>query len=450
MGLFNIFQGKDEEKPQVSDATRQSSSIGQGLDDISKTDFENVRVDAAALEAKIGAEDDAISREVAQKLTELHRSRQELASISSDLTSGENLYKSSMDKIKQLSVLLSESEVQLATLKRINVENRTAQTELASLKNELERERMWAKEQEIRANTFEERHKELSGILIEARKQLTQLIEKSKLLSSKVESQEQTISQIESLRTELAKDLEKYKKDANYYRTLSEKLTEDVSVYARTSLEMEKRIDELSAANKHGKREREEMEHSLKSLVEKYNDLKADNFSTKSKLETALFEVKSTERNYSEKIKYRENELFSLRATIEELKSQLRVKEQMSTRMERDLTDWKKHAREESQKVHELELRLHDQAEELAKNREALAQSRANSDDINQRFLSALADLDKMKELNAALIRKLEEYSAVGGVPTDLDAPAAEKKRKAKQEAEMQEGEIDLSTSSKH
>ena len=137
--------------------------------------------------------------------------------------------------------------------------------------------------------------------------------------------------------------------------------------------------------------------------------------------------------SFDENIKYRENEVFGLKSTLEDLKVQLRIKEEVSRRSDRELVDLKSMITEENKRRRRLEKDIDEQARELSQNRDALVQSRQNFDDLNRRLVDAQTELRTVKTINSQQAAKLEQYSAVGGVVVDFaeEAKAVKNKKTA-------------------
>ena len=187
-------------------------------------------------------------------------------------------------------------------------------------------------------------------------------------------------------------------------------------------------MDEVHASNKRNASGRESAQNELKSLRLEYAALRDTNIEKASRLEALTHELSVKARSFDENIKYRENEVFGLQSTLEDLKVQLRIKEEVSRRADRELIDLKSMMSEESKRRRRLEKDADEQHSELTQNRDALLMARKNFDDLNRRLIDAQSELRAVKVVNQQQATKLEQYSAVGGVVVDFQE---ERNRKA-------------------
>lgn len=366
------------------------------------------------------------------KLNELNRARSDLAQMEQELSNSQRMFKAASDRMGELNRFLSHSEVNISTLERLEPENERLNVTITELRSDLTREKALSSETEARAIAIESKY-------LEAQKANEQYRQDALTLKESIRSLKQTIDAKNKEINELIHDLEETKDSLDIERDnaalLAEKnnrMMSEMSSVSRKNMELEKRVEEIHASNKRNAKERDSAAMELKTLRLEYTSLRDASIDKSARLEALQNELMIKERNFDENLKYRENEVFGLQSTMEDLKVQLRIKEEVSVRSDRELTDTKQMMADETKRRRRLENDLTEMQKQLEQNREALLLSRQNFDDLNRRLVDAQSELRAVKIVNQQQSIKLEQYSAVGGVVVDFKKEAGQISRRRK------------------
>ena len=367
------------------------------------------------------------------KLNELNRARADLAQMEQELTKSQRMFNLATDRIGEIGKFLSASEVNLATLERLQPENVKLNSSLAELRGEITREKALSSETEARVVAVESKYIESQKSNELYRQDISTLTESIRNLKQGIEKKAREVRDLTLLVDDLKDKLGMERENSNILNEKNNLIIAEMSTVSRQNLELEKRVEELQSSNKRHASEHEDTGLELKSLRLEFASLRDNNIEKTSRLEALEHEIKVKERSFDENIKYRENEVFGLKSTLEDLKVQLRIKEEVSRRSDRELVDLKSMITEENKRRRRLEKDIDEQARELSQNRDALVQSRQNFDDLNRRLVDAQTELRTVKTINSQQAAKLEQYSAVGGVVVDFaeEAKAVKNKKTA-------------------
>ncbi len=374
------------------------------------------------------------------KLNKLNRARTDLAQMEQELSKSQRMFKLATDRMDEIGKYLEHSEVDLATLERLQPENEALMGQLNELKTDISRANAFSAESEARAVAIESKY-------VEAQKANEQYRQDAVTLKETIRSLKQTIAakgkEVEELSVqvdELKDKLEVERDNAVILADKNSRIVAEMSTVSRKNLELEKRVEEVRASNKRNSSERESAQLELKSLRLEYASLRDTSIDKSARLEALQNELNIKERNFDESLKYRENEVFGLQSTLEDLNVQLRIKEEVSRRADTDLTDLKAINSDETKRRLRLEKELAEQQKQLEQNRDALLLARQNFDDLNRRLIDAQTELQTVKVINQQQAIKLEQYSAVGGVVVDFKKEASDLAKKKAQAAAEQAG----------
>ncbi len=378
------------------------------------------------------------------KLNELNRAKTDLAQMEAEMAKSQRMFKLANDRIGELSRYLSHSEVDLATLERLTPENERLVTRSNELKSELTREKALTAESEARAVAIESKYFEAQKANELHRQDALTLKETIRSLKQSIDSKSKEVSELTATLDDMRDKLDLERDNATVLAEKNSRIVAEMSTVSRKNLELEKRVEEIHASNKRNAKEREAAQIELKSLRLEFGTLRDSAIDKAARLESLQNELSIKERNFDENIKYRENEVFGLQSSIEDYQVQLRIKEDVSRRADRELIDLKTMMAEETKRRRRLEKELDDQSKQLEQNRQALVQARQNFDDLNRRLVDAQSELRAVKVVNQQQAIKLEQYSAVGGVVVDFKKEADDiaRRREARIEAGSKATEI--------
>lgn len=366
------------------------------------------------------------------KLNELNRARSDLAQMEAELSNSQRMFKAASDRMSEINRFLSHSEVNISALERLEPENERLNGTISELRSDLTREKALSSETEARAVAIESKYLEAQKANEQYRQDALTLKESIRSLKQTIESKNKEINEMMHDLDETRDKLDVERDNSALLAEKNNRIVSEMSSVTRKNLELEKRVEEIHASNKRNAKERDSAQMDLKSLRLEFASLRDASIEKSARLEALQNELMIKERNFDENLKYRENEVFGLQSTNEDLKVQLRIKEEVSTRSDREMSDLKQMMADETKRRRRLEKDLTEMQKQLEQNREALLLSRQNFDDLNRRLVDAQSELRSVKIVNQQQSIKLEQYSAVGGVVVDFKREATEINRRRK------------------
>jgi chromosome segregation ATPase len=160
------------------------------------------------------------------------------------------------------------------------------------------------------------------------------------------------------------------------------------------------------------------------AAISALRDLRLDHHAVKdqlvaatSRLQAASYESNSEKQLTEGKLKRRSDEIIALKTQVEQLTTQLRIKDTMGTHFDDEVGALRQALEAERERNAANEQRLRQQAETEARHDRALAQAKAEFENLHAKFSEAVADLDAARQLGRVQSQKLERYAELNKAP---------------------------------
>jgi len=245
-------------------------------------------------------------------------------------------------RMSSLNKTISKMEAGLRHVDRLETETAQLRNDLQSTAKKLEQKTNWASEQENKLINLERQHNDIRQQLESAKADIAQRKDRE------------------------AADRDKLVKQGRDIETLSS-------------------LDKKSKAS-------DTAEVELKNLRLDFNEMKTKYFETNAALENAKYDLKTQKNVYEDTLKRRDDETLAHKSRIEQLNTQVRIKDNMSTHFD----------------------------EEIITLRNQLETERERNDRNEMRFRG---------KVNMVQKQKLERYAAIGGITAGSSMIAAEAAR---------------------
>ena len=160
-----------------------------------------------------------------------------------------------------------------------------------------------------------------------------------------------------------------------------------------------------------------------------FNDMKSKFFEASASLENTKYDIKTQKNVFEDTLKRRDDETLALKSRIEQLNTQVRIKDNMSSHFDEEVITLRNQLENERERNDRNEQRFRGKADEVERNARALARSKVEFENLNAKFSAAMEDIDTLRKINQVQKQKLERYAAIGGVSVGQSMIAAEAAR---------------------
>ena len=157
--------------------------------------------------------------------------------------------------------------------------------------------------------------------------------------------------------------------------------------------------------------------------------MKTQYFEANGALENAQYDLKTQKNVYEDTLKRRDDETLALKSRIEQLNTQVRIKDNMSTHFDEEIITLRNQLETERERNDRNETRFRGKADEVERNARALARSKVEFENLNAKFTAAMEDIDTLRKINMVQKQKLERYASIGGVAVGTSMIEAEAAR---------------------
>ena len=340
-----------------------------------------------------------------------------VSAISKALQNGAEQQELATKRLADLAKSMNDMDANLRQGKRLQGEVERMDAELTTLREELEKKRAWAQEQSAKlANVQKERDK-LRGQLETSKSELSARVEREAGLR---DAEFQRRKEGEILNKELNQRTVRLEELVLVQKRVQEELTQ---AKGQASAQKHK-IRELQNAAEEFKLRLGEKTKAADASLAALRDLRLDHHAAKeqlvaanSKLQSSQYEQTSQKNAFDETLKRRADEILALKSQIEQLTTQLRIKDTMGTHFDDETAGLRRALETERERNRVNEQRLQNQAETEGRQARALARAKEEFDTLNTKFVDAMKDLDTFRQVNNVQSKQLENYAQLNKTP---------------------------------
>jgi len=332
-------------------------------------------------------------------------------------------------RMMSLNKTIAKMEVGLRHVARLEAETAQLSNNLEATSKKLEQKTSWASEQENKLVNLERQHKELRQQLENAKADISQRKDRE------VSDREKLVKQgrdIETLSSQMTQKDEKLSSLQMTNQNLQDEVSQQagsLSTQNHRVIELSKSVEELSNRLDVKTKASDTAEVELKNLRVDFNEMKAKYFEVNSALENAKYDLKTQKNVYEDTLKRRDDESLALKSRIDQLNTQVRIKDNMSSHFDEEIITLRNQLESERERNDRNETRFRGKADEVERNARALARSKVEFENLNAKFTAAMEDIDTLRKINLVQKQKLERYAAISGVSVGSSMIAADAAR---------------------
>lgn len=353
---------------------------------------------------------------VAQKTSEtpeIVRVREVFDSLGSEIRESAEQQQSAMRRMSILSDIIARMELDLKAMRRLKKENSALSESERDLKSKVSQKTAWANELDSRLSDLERRYTSTQENLKIAESELAALKDHGNELETTISEKDAQISDL-TVRSQSNSD------KLSHLETTNDKLQQaldshmaQLSKRNRDSVELQNALDEMSSKFDSKSKQNESLTSELKNLRVDHADIKSRHVELSGKYDNLRFDIQTQKNVFEDTVKRREEENLSLKTRIDQLETQLRIKENMATHLDQEFIGLRNALVGERDRADSLDNRLRSKTEELDRNVAALAKGKYEYDSLNKKFAAALEDYETLRKLNQIQREKLERYAVI-------------------------------------
>ena len=338
-------------------------------------------------------------------------------SITAALKSGADAQGLAAKRLASLDKVMAKMDATVRHASRLESETDRLNAELANLRSEIDKNRAWEQEQSAKLATL---IKDRDGLRREVDVQKTVISQSKDREAALRESEFGLRRESDGLARELVKRTERLEEIASVQQRVQDELTQaNTTISAKThkSRELQNAVEELTVRL-------DEKTKSSDAAIAALRDLRLDHHAAKEQLVLTNARLQSIEHDqtsqkslYEDTIKRRADEILALKTQIEQLTTQLRIKDSMEQHFDEESSGLRQALETERERNSVNEQRIRNQAEAENRQSRALEQAKSEFEALNEKFVEAMKELDTIRQINRVQAQKLERYADLNKAP---------------------------------
>ncbi len=353
---------------------------------------------------QFGADDVKATQDVVQSITEALKSGAEQQDLAAK-------------RLNALTKSMTKMDANVRHTARLQAETQRLEAEVSTIRAGLDKKRAWAQEQTAKLATVQKERDKLRGELDNAKAEISARAEREAGLR---ESEIKLTREGESLKKELNQRTDRLEELAAKQQRVQDQLAEATTLLSsqtHKTRELNNAVEELTLRLNEKTKASDASLSALRDLRLDHHAAKEELVAATSRLQSAEYEQTSQKNLYDDSLKRRADEILALKTQIEQLTTQLRIKDTMGSHFDEETSGLRQALETERERNSVNEQRLRHQAETEARQSRALAQSKSEFDALNAKFVDAMKDLDAIRQINRVQAQKLENYAQLNSAP---------------------------------
>ncbi|MEP4052280.1 MAG: hypothetical protein ABJN22_08545 [Litorimonas sp.] len=353
---------------------------------------------------QFGADDVKATQDVVQAITDALKTGAEQQDLAAK-------------RLGALTKSMNKMDANVRQAARLQAETERLDTEVKTLSADLDKKRAWAQEQTAKLATVQKERDKLRTELDGTKSELSARTEREAGLR---ESEFKLRRETEALTKQLNQRTDRLEELVLTQQRVQDELaqaTGHISSQNHKVRELQNAVEEFTLRLDEKTKSADASLSALRDLRLDHHAAKEQLVATNSRLQSAEYEQASQKNLFEDTLKRRADEILALKTQIEQLTTQLRIKDTMGSHFDDETAGLRQALETERERNGVNEQRLRNQAETEARQSRALAQAKAEFDALNSKFVEAMKDLDTFRQINRVQSQKLENYAQLNSAP---------------------------------
>ena len=353
---------------------------------------------------QFGAEDVKATQDVVQAITDALKTGAEQQDLAAK-------------RLGALTKSMNKMDANVRHSARLQSEVERMGTELTTLQSELDKQRAWAQEQTTKLGAVQKERDKLRAELKNSKSEISARAERESGLR---ESEIKLRREGEALGKELNQRTVRLEELVVTQQRVQDELAQavgKVSSQNHKMRELQNAVEEFALRLDEKTKAADASLSALRDLRLNHHAAKEQLVASNSRLQSAEYEQTSQKTLFEDTVKRRADEILALKTQIEQLTTQLRIKNTMGNHFDEETAGLRQALETERERNSVNEQRLRNQAETEARQSRALSQAKSEFEALNTKFVDAMKDMDTFRQVNRVQSQKLENYAQLNKAP---------------------------------
>jgi len=353
---------------------------------------------------QFGADDVKATQDVVQSITEALKTGAEQQDLAAK-------------RLNALTKSMAKMDANVRHVARLQAETERLGSETTKLRGDLDKKRAWAQEQTAKLASVQKERDNLRSQLESSKSEVSARTEREAGLR---ESEIKLRRNSDALKKQLDQRTTRLEELVVTQQRNQDDLAKAEGLLASQShkmRELQNAVEELTLRLGEKTKNADASLSALRDLRLDHHAAKEQLVASNSNLQSVEYEKASQKNLYEDSLKRRADEILALKTQIEQLSTQLRIKDTMDSHFDEETTGLRQALETERERNSVNEQRLRNQAETEARQARALSQAKSEFEALNAKFVDAMKDLDTFRQINRVQSQKLENYAQLNNAP---------------------------------
>lgn len=314
----------------------------------------------------------------------------------------------SNEQIKSFKTFVKKAEIELENSVRLSNERDSLSEQVnkfsqdnSELKSKLEEERSNL----AAAKTSNEKYR---VALENARADIIRLMERDSDFREEIETITSDLSKVDAERGALASEAENLRAERQVLSDRAQRLEREFDANEHKLTELKKSYDAVAEERNIIMERQEQTSAEASAALKSLETYQVENAELRSQVSNAKLESDSQRRQYEEKIRIREEEIYSLRAKVSTMQSESRVKDQVLHQSRDDLSIANTEVKASKEIAQKMRVSMEDQRGKAEQYRSQLSDLNTQISVMSVKYDTALVELEAARKENQRLARALK------------------------------------------
>lgn len=334
-----------------------------------------------------------------QRRVNLGEMRMDVASIISDIESGDSLFRRAQQRVENLTNYIEKAEVDFSLIDRLEPENKALKSENRAINSELEKRKTKISQLTTSLEDLQRRYGDAQSELDATHSKLAQAIKNHERADRDISELNANMQELRLKSDRMRNDLDVENRENGNLRGRIADVTAQLDRVTSEKLSLAKQIETLKIDVTDQSESRMKLRDEVGELRHSLEDAQRDNTKMRGEISSVHEDIRGFKTQYEFNIMKRDERISELESQIVEMNDRLRMKEEIIENTTRDLSVLRKERTTQDLERERLEKAVTETHNQLNRAEDELLRSRKAADELDMKYRDVASTLARTQEL---------------------------------------------------
>ncbi len=358
-----------------------------------------------------------------QRRVNLGEMRMDVASIISDIESGDSLFRRAQQRVENLTNYIEKAEVDFSLIDRLEPENKALKSENRTLNSELDKRKSKIAQLTSSLEDLQRRYGDAQSELDATHSKLAQAIKNHERADRDISELNAQSQELRLKSDRMRNDLDVESRENGNLRSRLADVTTQLDKTTAEKLSLAKQIETLKIDVTDQSESRIKLRDEVGELRHALDDAQRENTKMKGEIASVHEDIRGFKTQYEFNIMKRDERISDLEAQIVDMNERLRMKEEIIENTTRDISVLRKERTTQDLERERLEKMVSDTHSQLNRAEDELLRSRKAADELDLKYRDVSQTLARAQERRESSLPAQKPDIAPPPMPTMQVSP---------------------------